>query len=152
MLFRTPHFAWYLAQSNASLRKVIMTSENYKRLAIEWRKHAHDLKKLRYSWRLKWLYPIAVIFSQFKDDGNRDLHAKFKVETTKIKLTNGCFKAVFAREKETSRQKVLILAPVHQKACENNYKGSKELDSKNRTKDWSIQRGFQPKSFNCVRP
>ena len=36
----------------------------------------YSVSVLRYSWWLKWLSPIAVIFSQFKDDGNRSFSCK----------------------------------------------------------------------------
>ena len=56
-------------------------------------------------------------------------------------------KLLISRERETSSQ-IVVLARVHQKACENNYEGSKELDLKNRTEDWRRQRRFQPKSIS----
>ena len=43
-------------------------------------------------------------------------------------------KLLISRERETSSQ-IVVVARVHQKACENNYEGSKELDLKNRTED-----------------
>ena len=39
---------------------------------------------LRYSWRLKWLFRIAVIFSQLIDNDNKNWHAKFQVDTTRL--------------------------------------------------------------------
>ena len=39
---------------------------------------------LRYFWRLKWLFRIAVIFFQLIGNVNKKSHAKFQVDTTKL--------------------------------------------------------------------